>query len=54
MLRKTDYSNEKLYRKQKYQPKKNNQKTKIEVKNNCIDISSNKQVKSHTRKLGYG
>ena len=33
---------------------KNNQKIKMGRENNCMDISSDKQAKSHTRKVGYG
>ena len=51
MQRKTDYSNQKQYRQRKHQ-QKNNQKIKMARNTNCMDISSDKQAKSHTRKLG--
>ena len=53
MPRKTDYSDQKQYRHHQHQQNKNNPKTKMGSKNKRMDIFSDKQPKSHTRKLGY-
>ena len=47
-----DYSDQKQCSQYKYQQNKNNEKKWN--KNNCMDISSDKQVKSHTRKFEHG
>ena len=54
--RQADFSNQKQYRKYKYQQNKNNQKTKMGKKKNnkCTDISNCKQAKSHRRRHEYG
>ena len=48
---KTDYSDQKQYRKRKHKQNKNNQKNG--KKDVCMGISSDKKAKSHTRKLGH-
>ena len=49
MIKKTDYNHQKQYRQHKPRQNENNQK-----KNDCMDITRDKQVKYHMRKLGYG
>ena len=50
MLRKIDYNDQKQYRQHKHRQKKNN-KIKNGKENYCMDISRDKQAKSHMRKL---
>ena len=45
---------QKQYRQNEDWQNKNNYFTKNGKKNNCMVISSDKQAKSYTRKLGYG
>ena len=49
----SDCRGQERYRKYKHQPYKNIQKNKMGRKNS-MDISSDKQARSHTRKLGHG
>ena len=52
---KTDYSNQKEHRQHKQQQNKITREQKWRGGNpNCMDTSSDKQVKFHTRKLGDG
>ena len=46
----TDYSDQKQYRQYKHQQKKQQPGNKNGEKNNCMDISSDKQEKCHTKK----
>ena len=50
---KDDFGDQNYYRKHKHQQNKNNQKTKNGKENNCIDISSDKQVKFHAITIGH-
>ena len=44
----------KQHKQHKYQQNNNKNKTKNGKKNSCINTSSDKQVKSHTRRFGHG